>query len=292
MPKKAGRPPTDPSGTRHKVMSFRPTSDVKEWLDKQVASGQAHSIATAIIDAIRDVQRRDEDIQDEIVRAFGGQHNLDLGRLAARIAVGIEHKRKKSWTESPEGLFQVLLAIVYVFREFLPKEFNIDSGNDNSFDAWADVAAEVLEALNHPERPWWPLADIEPDESIIPVGSLLNNLQPLTKGLGQKIELHSKLQKSVPAQDWLNLYWITDRNEERIAADIEKEIEEKGLSVDQHDLPELMDMAHEKRWSTYLESISASKGSKQKTKAPAKVEGKPSAKIYYIENKLKKQSAA
>ena len=176
--KKMGRPKLDLDRKLGERLAFRPKKSVREYIDQKVEEGESTSVSNAINEAIDRLQETEQRQEENLLRTFGGGfHNLALAHLIARIAVGVEHKARKSWWSKKEGLdayllVQILLAFMMIVRDFVQThlmktalaEAIMDGFRfDRTREPWLEVVTEVRGNLRNPQMPWWPIGDTADD---------------------------------------------------------------------------------------------------------------------------------
>lgn len=207
------RKPKAKSKVRHtKSVTVRMDADIRakvqEWAnDRGVTFTRALETLTRI--GLEDRNRAGK----EIIRNFGGLHNLALALLVARIATGIEHMREKSWKGDPVGLFYVLLATCAVLREFLPngwpKLFTVSLLTEGHKPAgrWDKVVSKVRDNLNNPDHTWWPLSDGGADESVVPIRKLVKLLASMPRRKDLAAKLDPKFDRLIRMREESNLHY-------------------------------------------------------------------------------------
>lgn len=241
-----GRPKKGTEVLPTKQTTIRLDPDLMEQLE-EIAKTKKITLSRTIEQVIRTGLKSDEELEIDIEREFGGEHNLALGLLVARIALGVEHKRKRTWHGDQISFYYVLLAITAVLRDFLPEAYNnqhyLDPNDENetteSREAWAEIVNEVRDNLNSPQKFWWPLADGNAVNSIIDSDRLLRLISPLDRPASRTQGLDPEFEPLAFNEDEKAFNSFVDRENLRPFYDAQGKIESDGKSTSECSLEEL-----------------------------------------------------
>lgn len=172
-------------------MAFRPSAETRALIE-QAAVAADHSIATEIDRRLMLSFWKEDALRSTQHAAFGGEHNLALAFLIARLAVAVEHECKMKWTDDESVWREVASAIVAFLQLFSGFEggtapLPIHAGGGHANPAWdVDTYSRRKGDLDKPIYGMMPL---------LLAAAVNGGSWPLTAVFGEE---HESISGSVP----------------------------------------------------------------------------------------------